>query len=86
MNKTDLAELDLSIPGLHVEAEEQRAGTILKNLRGIDSVRFVARGAWISYNASTITKEEICAALRHAGFHASVFQDSKSGEMGSSSV
>lgn len=86
MNPTALDELDLAIPNLESLADEIRAGEILKGIYGIESVRFIERGAWISYRSADITHEQICDILHRAGFRASTFQDSKSGQTGQSSV
>lgn len=80
-----LEELDLAIPDMHSEADEMKASEALRNLPGVGTVRFVQRGAWISYRSSAISKDEICDALRKAGFRASVFQDSKTGRTGHAS-
>jgi hypothetical protein len=80
-----LEELDLAIPDMHNEQDEAKAAEALRDLPGVGSVRFVPRGAWVSYRSETISKEQICLALREAGFRASVFQDSKSGKVGETS-
>lgn len=80
-----LEELDLAIPDMHSEADETRASEALRNLPGVGTVRFVQRGAWVSYRSKAISKEEICDVLRKAGFRVSVFQDSKSGQAGHAS-
>jgi hypothetical protein len=79
-------EVDLSIPNMHSREDEARAGQILRELPGVTGVRLVQRGAWISYHPETISHNRIGAALRHAGFRASTFQDSATGETHSSSV
>ncbi|HEY5792802.1 MAG TPA: hypothetical protein VIS74_05850 [Chthoniobacterales bacterium] len=86
MNSIALEELDLAIPNLESHHDEIRAGEILKGIPGINAVRFIERGAWISYQATQITRQQICDLLHRSGFRASTFQDSKSGQTGVSSV
>jgi cation transport ATPase len=81
-----LEELDLSIPDMDVAEAEFRAAEVLRQMPGVDAVRIVERGALVSYRPAGISKEEICEALRRAGFRASTFQDSKTGQTGASSV
>ena len=82
-NKVD--ELDLAIPNLNTEEDEERAGAVLKGMRGVVDVRMMQRGAFVRYHGQTVTHEAIIYALHHAGFRASVFQDSKTGKTGKSS-
>lgn len=82
MKENVLAELDLAIPDMLVEADEIKASDILRHLPGVDAVRVVQRGAWVNYRPDVISKDEICHALRSAGLRAGVFQDSLSGQTG----
>ena len=85
MNTSHLEELDLAIPDMDTEAEELAAKAALEGLPGVVTVRLVQRGAFVRYNPSEINKEQICDVIRHGGFRASTFQDSKSGKTGLSS-
>ena len=78
-------ELDLAIPDMSTEEEVRRASAALTPLPGIVAVRIVERGAFVHYDASAISKEEINAVLHQAGFRSSTFQDSRSGKTGLSS-
>ena len=78
-------ELDLAIPDMNTEAAEAAVKSSLEQLPGILTVRLVQRGAFARYNPGSINKDQICAAVRQAGFRASVYQDSKSGHTGLSS-
>ncbi|MEO6847809.1 MAG: hypothetical protein ABI443_09580 [Chthoniobacterales bacterium] len=80
------AELDLAIANMDTPELEKVAQVILNRLPGIHTARIVERGAWIEYNPEEITKEEICGALEQSKFRAGIFQDSKSGRTGHSSV
>lgn len=86
MSAERLDELDLSIPNLDTAAEERRAAGLLRGLAGIEGVRFVERGALVSYRATAITADEILQALRQAGFRAALFQDSRTGRTGQASA
>ncbi|MDD5198419.1 MAG: heavy metal-associated domain-containing protein [Terrimicrobiaceae bacterium] len=85
-SRSQLEELDLAIPDMHSTADEVRAGEVLRGLDGVNAVRFVARGALVSYRPASISHEQICEVLRHAGFRATTFQDSASGDVGLSSA
>ncbi len=78
-------ELDLAIPDMDSEAGEIAVKAALHNLPGVVTVRLIERGAFIRYNPSTITKDQICTSIRNSGYRASVFQDSKTGQTGLSS-
>lgn len=80
-----LEELDLAIPDMHDAAAETQVGASLKGLPGISFVRIVPRGAFVRYNPKGIDKDQICTAIRQAGFRASTYQDSKTGATGLSS-
>lgn len=80
------SECDIALPTLNSPDDELRASQALHHLPGIEEVRIVTGGAWIAYRADTIHPEVICEALRHAGFRASIFQDSASGRTGRSST
>lgn len=87
MNNTEvIQELDLSIPDMHSPSEEASAGAALKGLPGITSVRLVARGALVHYDAAIISAAQICEVLRRVGFRATTYQDSATGKTGTSSV
>lgn len=79
-------EADLAIPNMQSLEEEARAGGVLRSLPGVTGVRLVRRGAWVSYHPETISHDQICRALRHAGFRAGTFQDSATGVVGTTSV
>ena len=57
----------------------------LEKLPGMIAVRLLERGAFARYNPNVINKDQICVAVRQAGYRASIFQDSKSGKTGLSS-
>jgi hypothetical protein len=78
-------EVDLAIPDMDSNAAESAVKASLQGLPGIISVMLVGRGAFASYNPDAINKDQICAAIRQAGFRVSVFQDSKTGQTGRSS-
>jgi len=78
-------ELDLAIPDMDTETAEIAVQHALEKLPGIINVRLMERGAFARYNPNVITQDQICIAVRHAGFRASIFQDSKSGRTGLSS-
>lgn len=80
MKVDSLAELDLAIPDMLVEADEIKASQTLRQLPGVNAVRVVQRGAWVNYRTNVISKDEICSALRSVGLRAGVFQDSQSGQ------
>jgi hypothetical protein len=80
-----LEELDLAIPNMDSGNAEREAASLLKGLPGIDHVRLIERGAYVRYNPERIDHKQICAALQNAGYRASTFQDSESGETGRSS-
>ncbi len=86
MKEQMLEELDIAIPDLLTESDEIRAAQTLKHLPGVAGVRMVQRGALVSYRAGSVTKDEICHALRELGYRASVFQDSKTGQIGHTSA
>lgn len=79
-------ELDLAIANMDSPGAEVAVGEILKSLRGVHKVNLIQRGAWLSYDASAISKEQICETLHRASYRAGVFQDSKSGHTGVSTV
>jgi hypothetical protein len=78
-------ELDLAIPDMDSGTAETEVARLLEKLPGLIQVRLLERGAFIRYHAETITHQQICEVLRRAGFRASTFQDSASGETGLSS-
>lgn len=75
-------ELDLSVSNMGSPALGQQVLEIIEDLPGIKGVRVVERGVWVKYNPQGITPDKIIAALRQAGFHAAIFQDSASGKTG----
>lgn len=77
-------ELDLAIPDMDSESAELAVKAVLEGIDGIESVRLMERGAWVRHRPDSITADQICAAIRHAGFRPSVFQDS-TGRTGQSS-
>lgn len=85
MNTDHLEELDLAIPDMDTPGAEEQVAKVLKDIPGIGAVLLLERGAFIHYNADAITHEQICDLIRKAGFRASTFQDSESGETGVSS-
>ncbi len=78
-------ELDLAIPDMDSKTAELAVKASLEQLPGIVSVRLMERGAFARYNPNVINKDQICTAVRQAGYRASVFQDSKTGQTGVSS-
>jgi cation transport ATPase len=78
-------ELDLAIPDMDSETAERAVQASLEHLPGTISVRLLERGAFVRYNPNVINKDQICIAVRQAGYRASIFQDSKSGQTGVSS-
>jgi copper chaperone CopZ len=78
-------ELDLAIPDMDSETAEIAVKASLEQIPGIISVRIVERGAFARYNPSAINKDQICTAVRQAGYRPSIFQDSKTGQTGRSS-
>jgi hypothetical protein len=63
-----ISDMDLGIAELTVKAS-------LQNLPGIIGVLLVGRGAFIRYNPNAINENQICSAIRQAGYRASVFQE-----------
>jgi hypothetical protein len=78
-------ELDLMIHNMDTPAQEVEVRELLRGLPGVRSATLVQGGVLLKYNATSMNKERICAALQQAGYRAAVFQDSKSGETGRSS-
>jgi copper chaperone CopZ len=86
-NQTNgLEELDLAIPDMHTTADEAQVGGVLNGLPGVGSVRLVSRGALVHYRPQGISHAQICDALHKAGFRATTFQDSATGETGATSA
>lgn len=79
-------ELDLAIVNMDTPEAEKAVQALLQPLPGIHAVRLVARGAWLDYDAATISSAQICSVLQQAGYRAAMFQDSETGRTGSSSV
>jgi copper chaperone CopZ len=75
-------ELDLTIPDMDSQTAELAVKASLEQLPGMISVRLFERGAFAHYDPNAIDKDQICAAVRQAGYRASVFQDSKTGQTG----
>ncbi|HEX8372545.1 MAG TPA: hypothetical protein VF585_07185 [Chthoniobacterales bacterium] len=82
----EFEELDLAVPNLNTPEDEANAGKILKKLRGVEGVRIIERGIWVSFRPDVIHHEAICDALQAGGYDAIVFQDSETGETGSTNV
>jgi hypothetical protein len=78
-------ELDLAIPDMDSAKAESDVKASLEQLPGMITARLIERGAFARYNPNVITKDQICIAVRQAGYRASIFQDSKSGKTGRSS-
>ena len=60
-----ITDLDLGIAELTVKAS-------LQNLPGLIGVLLVGRGAFIRYNPKAINEDQICVAVRQAGYRPSV--------------
>jgi hypothetical protein len=80
MSTTPFDELDLAISDMDTPILETQVQTILRELKGIESVRIQERGALVHYHPGTITREQIVDAISQAGFNVTIFQDSASGE------
>ena len=78
-------ELDLAIPDMDTEHAELAVKKSLEQLPGIITVRLMERGAFARYNPNVINQDQICIAVRQAGYRASIYQDSKTGRTGLSS-
>lgn len=85
MKDDTVEELDLAIPDMDTENAENAVKKSLEKLPGIIAVRLMERGAFARYNPNVISQDQICIAVRQAGYRASIFQDSKSGRTGRSS-
>ena len=72
-------ELELGIGGLDSETAEEKLAGVLRDLHGIHGVRLVRGGAHIIFNPLGISREEICTAVRRAGFALDTTQ--KTGEL-----
>jgi len=68
-------ELDLAILDMDSGIAELAVKTSLQKLPGIISVLVVGRGAFVRHDPRAINKDQICAALRQAGYRASVYQE-----------
>jgi hypothetical protein len=77
-----MEELDLYVADMDSEEAEQKAAQALKLLSGVESMRLVNQGVWLTYDPEVTSSEKICHALGEEGLHASVFQDSHTGEEG----
>jgi hypothetical protein len=84
-NPQPFEELDLAIPDMDTQNAEMQVATLLKGLPGVQHVRLIERGAFVRYNPVGINHEQICITLQNAGYRASTFQDSQSGQTGRSS-
>ena len=78
-------ELDLSIPDMDSKTAELAVKVSLEQIPGMISVRLFERGAFARYSPNAINKDQICTAVRQAGYRPSIFQDSKTGQTGRSS-
>lgn len=79
-DESALEELDIAVHDLDGQEREEEAKAALRSLAGVDAVRIIERGIWLRYRATTVSSAQIVAALRQAGFDATVFQDSATGE------
>lgn len=79
-DESALEELDIAVHDLDGQEREEEAKSALRSLAGVDAVRIIERGIWLRYRATTVSSAQIVAALRQAGFDATVFQDSATGE------
>jgi cation transport ATPase len=79
-------ELDLAIPNMRFPEDERQVEHLLRNIIGITAVRIVQSGALVSYQPQTLSHDKICAQLRNAGYRATTFQDSRTGEIRQASV
>jgi hypothetical protein len=68
-------EVDLAIPDMDSHLAEEKVKAALEGIKGIETVRLVERGAWLRHQPDVITADQICQAIRQAGYRASVFQD-----------
>jgi hypothetical protein len=68
-------EVDLAIPDMDSQFAEEKVKAALEGIKGIETVRLMERGAWLRHQPDVITADQICQAIRHAGYRASVFQD-----------
>ncbi|MDZ4289767.1 MAG: hypothetical protein U0984_17515 [Prosthecobacter sp.] len=85
MNATStspLKELDLAIANLDFPGQEQELLALLRDLPGVRTVHIQEQGALLQYNPAGTSKDQIIARLRQAGYRATVFQDSATGETG----
>ncbi len=82
MKDHTLEELDIAIPDMLTEADEVKAGEMLRQLHGVAGVRVVQRGALVAYRAASITKDEICHALRQVGYRGQRFPGFEDGADG----
>jgi copper chaperone CopZ len=72
MNNTVHAEeIDLSVPDMDTAASVATVKASLRDLPGVIRV-LVGRRAFASHDPNTINKDQICAAVRQAGYRASV--------------
>jgi len=75
-----LEELDLVIEDMKTPEDEKTVQDVLESISGVQAARIVPEGAWIRYESSQVTKEDVCEALTEAGYTPQFFQDSLSGE------
>ncbi len=80
--ETHMEELDLIVLNMDLQADEERAKSLLRKLHGVEAARIIQEGVWIRYNPAQLKKEKVLKVLQEAGFKASLFQDSLSGETG----
>jgi hypothetical protein len=77
-----IEELDLAIANLDFAQQEKDLQRLLEQQPGVLAVRIQEQGALIQYNPVGTSKDRLVDTLRQAGFRATVFQDSASGQTG----
>jgi len=73
MKTIQAVEMDLVIPNMDSESAKAVVKAAIQKLPGIICVLLVGRGAFATYDPNAINKDQICAAVRDAGYRASVF-------------
>ena len=85
MKTVDAEELDLAIPDMDSGIAELAVKNSIRQLPGVVSVLLVGRGAFVAYDPNSINKDQICDAVRQAGYRVNVFQEAKTDQTGVSS-
>jgi hypothetical protein len=75
-------ELDMPVSDMDLGIAELRVKASLQDLPGIIGVVLVGRGAFIRYNPNAINEDQICSAVRQAGYRPCISHDSKTGQTG----